>query len=344
MVNQPSFNPNDTEQRDTRSIRNRAATDIFEPGSSIKPFIAAAALASGRYHANTLIDTSPIQVGPKIIRDEHALGAVPFSTVIAKSSNVGMTKVSLSLPRDKVWQMLDAFGFGQITGSGFPGETAAMLPPAAQWRPITQASISFGYNLTVTPLQLAHAYAVIGAGGISRPVTLRRVDAPVPGRRVIEESVARELLQMMERVVTEQGATGGRAEVDGYRVAGKTGTAWKAANGGYDNEHFRATFGGVVPASHPKLAAVVMIDDPNVDAHTGGAVAAPVFASVMADAMRLLGVPADNLSKLPAERLLQASENAPLQPPLPSPTIGRAGNNGANDSNSPPTLTARKPR
>jgi cell division protein FtsI (penicillin-binding protein 3) len=255
-----------------------------------------------------------------------------------------MTKVSLSLPRDKVWQMLDAFGFGQITGSGFPGETAAMLPPAAQWRPITQASISFGYNLTVTPLQLAHAYAVIGAGGISRPVTLRRVDAPVPGRRVIEESVARELLQMMERVVTEQGATGGRAEVDGYRVAGKTGTAWKAANGGYDNEHFRATFGGVVPASHPKLAAVVMIDDPNVDAHTGGAVAAPVFASVMADAMRLLGVPADNLSKLPAERLLQASENAPLQPPLPSPTIGRAGNNGANDSNSPPTLTARKPR
>jgi cell division protein FtsI (penicillin-binding protein 3) len=341
MVNQPSFNPNDTEQRDARNYRNRAATDIFEPGSAIKPFVAAAALASGRYHANTLIDTTPIQVGPKVIRDDHLLGTVPFSTVIAKSSNVGMTKVSLSLPRESVWEMLNKFGFGQISGSGFPGESAAMLPPSAQWRPITQASISFGYNLTVTPLQLAHAYSIIGSGGVSRPVTLRRVDGPVEGRRVLDESVARELLQMMERVVTEQGATGGMAEVDGYRVAGKTGTAWKAVNGGYDNEHFRATFGGVVPVSRPKLAAVVMIDDPRTDAHTGGAVSAPVFASVMADAMRLLGVPADNLDKVPTERLLQASEDTPLQPP----TIGRANSVARVNADKPlPNASARRPR
>ena len=339
MVNQPSFNPNDPAQRDARDYRNRAAMDIFEPGSSIKPFVAAAALATGRYHANTIVDTTPFRVGPKLIHDEHELGSIAFSTVIAKSSNVGMSKVALSLPREQMWQMLDAFGFGQITGSGFPGESAATLPPSSQWRQLTQAQISFGYNLTVTPLQLAHAYAIIGADGISRPVSLRRVDESVEGRRVIDESVAHELLRMMERVVAEQGSTGIKAEIDGYRVAGKTGTAWKAANGGYDTSHYRAIFGGIVPVSNPKLAAVVMIDDPTGGNFYGGDVAAPVFANVMADALRLLGVPADNLDQLPPSRLLQANEEAPAEPVA---LIGRA--TGVNDSKPIASLTVRGPR
>ncbi|MBC7983437.1 MAG: penicillin-binding protein 2 [Candidatus Obscuribacterales bacterium] len=338
MVNQPSFNPNDREQLEARKYRNRTATDIFEPGSSIKPFVAAAALATGRYHANTVIDISAgfMQVGIKRIVDEHKVGTAPFSTIIAKSSNLGMTKVAMSLKREQMWQTLDAFGFGQITGSGFPGEAAGMLRHHSQWKPIDQATMSYGYGLSVTPLQLAHAYAILGAGGVSRPLSLRRVDAPVQGQRVIAESIARELLQMMERVVTEQGATGHRAALDGYRVAGKTGTAQKAANGGYSTDRYVATFGGAVPASKPKLAAVVVIDDPTGDAYYGGEVAAPVFANVMAGALRLIGVPADNLEQLPASRLLQASEDAPLQP---GPVVAGAR---ASSATARPPLAARR--
>jgi cell division protein FtsI (penicillin-binding protein 3) len=318
MVNQPSFNPNDREQLEARKYRNRAATDIFEPGSSIKPFVAAAAVATGRYHANTVIDISSgfMQVGIKVIKDEHKVGAAPFSTIIAKSSNLGMTKVAMSLQRDQMWQMFDAFGFGQITGTGFPGEAAGMLAHYSRWKPIEQATMSYGYGLSVTPLQLAHAYAILGAGGISRPLSLRKIEGPVEGRRVIEASVANELMQMMERVITEQGGTGARAALVGYRVAGKTGTAKKAENGGYSEARYVATFGGVVPVSNPKLAAIVVIDDPSGDAYYGGEVAAPVFSNVMAGALRLIGVPADNLDLLPPSRLLQASEDMPLDADL----------------------------
>jgi cell division protein FtsI (penicillin-binding protein 3) len=302
IVNQPSFNPNDREQRDARVYKNRAATDIIEPGSSIKPFVAAAGLASGKYTSRTLIDTSPgfVQVGIKRIPDHHNLGKITLTTVLAESSNVGMAKMAMNLGRDEMWQMLDAFGFGQNTGSGYPGESAGMLPPAQQWRQIDQATRSYGYGLAVTPLQLAHAYSILGAGGVNRPVSLRRVDVPVPGVRVIEEQLARDMLRMMEQVVSENG-TGKQAALISYRVAGKTGTAWKAkeASAGYDTDRYVATFGGVVPASNPRLAAIVMIDEPRGDAYYGGDVAAPVFANVMAGALRLLGVPADNLDNVP---------------------------------------------
>ncbi len=321
MVNQPSFNPNDREQLDARNYKNRAATDIFEPGSSIKPFVAAAGIMTGRYNENTIIDTSPgfVRVGIKSITDPHNNGPISLTTVIARSSNVGMTKMALTLTPEQMWQTLDSFGFGHVTGSGFPGESAGMLAAPSQWRTIEQATISFGYGLSVTPLQLAHAYAVLGAYGIERPVTLRRVDGPVVGQRVIEEHVAREVLSMMEHVVTQQGATGTRAALDGFRVAGKTGTAHKAVNGTYDTDHFIATFGGVVPASSPKLATIVMIDDPIGTDHTGGQVSAPVFANVMAGALRLLGVPADNIDSIPEARrdttLLQASAS-PVAAPI----------------------------
>jgi cell division protein FtsI (penicillin-binding protein 3) len=309
MVNQPAYNPNDRDQVAASRYRNRAATDIFEPGSSIKPFVAAAGIASGRYHPDTIIDTSPgmVQIGWKKIPDKHNLGAIPLTTVLAKSSNVGMTKMAMTLTPQSMYQTLRAFGFGDVTGSGFPGESAGLLYDASHWRKIEQATISYGYGLSVTPLQLARAYAILGAGGIRRPVSLRRVDGPVSGERVIDESTAHELLQMMESVVAQDGATGTRAALVGYRVAGKTGTAWTADAGGYSAQRYKASFGGVVPASHPRLAALVVIDEPGGKLVYGGDVAAPVFANVMAGALRLLGVPPDGLDRVPATTLVQAS-------------------------------------
>jgi len=313
MVNQPSYNPNDRDQVAASRYRNRAATDIFEPGSSIKPFVAAAGLASGRYHANTLIDTSPWRVGIKTISDHgKPLGAVPLTTILAKSSNVGMSKMAMTLSPKSMWSTLNAFGFGQVSGSGFPGESAGLLNDPSHWSRINQATMSYGYGLAVTPLQLAHAYATLGAGGIARPVTLRRADQPVAGQRVVDEHVARELLSMMEAVVSQDG-TGKSAALAGYRVAGKTGTAWKLSENGYGTDgdrKYMATFGGVVPASRPKLAAIVVIDEPGGQLFYAGDVAAPVFANVMAGALRLLGVPPDGLDQLPQAIMVQANAAA----------------------------------
>jgi cell division protein FtsI (penicillin-binding protein 3) len=309
MVNQPTYNPNDREQVAPSRYRNRAVTDIFEPGSSIKPFVAAAALASGRYHADTIIDTSPgaIQVGLRPITDRHNLGAVSLTTVIAKSSNVGMSKMALTLSPQDMWNTLHAFGFGAVSGSGFPGESAGLLSDYSHWRKVEQASVSYGYFLSVTPLQLAHAYATLGAGGLARPVTMRRAEQPVLGEQVIDPAVAEELLAIMESVVSQDG-TGNRAALAGYRVAGKTGTAQKATGNGYGTDGTRkyvATFGGVVPASRPRLAAIVVIDEPGGRAYYGGDVAAPVFANVMAGALRLMGVPPDALDRIPDATLVQ---------------------------------------
>lgn len=308
MVNQPAYNPNDRDQVAASRYRNRAATDIFEPGSSIKPFIAAAGIASGRYHGNTIIDTSPgfVQVGIKRIPDPHNLGPITLTTVLAKSSNVGMTKMAMNLSPRIMQDTLSAFGFGEVTGSGFPGESAGLLNDYSHWRKIGQATISYGYGLSVTPLQMARAYATLGAYGVKRPVTLRKVDEPVPGEQVIDPRVARELLEMMEHVVSTEGS-GKRASLLGYRVAGKTGTAWTADGGSYNSARIKASFGGVVPASHPRLAAIVIIDEPSGRKYYGGEVAAPVFANVMAGALRLLGVPPDGLDRVPATTLVQAN-------------------------------------
>lgn len=310
MVNQPAYNPNDRDQVAASRYRNRAATDIYEPGSAIKPFIAAAGIASGRYHPDTIIDTSPgfVQIGIKKIPDHNNLGPISLTTVLAKSSNVGMTKMAMTLTPQSMYGMLRAFGFGEVTGSGFPGESAGLLYDVSHWRRIEQATISYGYGLSVTPLQLARAYAILGAGGMRRPVTLRRVEGPVAGERVLDERVAHELLRMMESVVSQEGGgTGYRAALVGYRVAGKTGTAWTADAGGYSANRYKASFGGVVPASHPRLAALVVIDEPGGKLVYGGDVAAPVFANVMAGALRLLGVPPDGLDRVPATTLVQAS-------------------------------------
>jgi cell division protein FtsI (penicillin-binding protein 3) len=310
MVNQPAFNPNDRDQYAASRYRNRATNDFLEPGSSIKPFVIAAAMETGRYHADTLIDTGPgmMRVGIKTVKDHHNLGTIDVTTVLAKSSNVGTVKIALSLKPQEMWAALDELGFGRVTGSGFPGESAGILTGHEHWRAIGQATMAYGYGLSVTPLQLAQAYAVLGAGGIRRPISLRMVDAPPAGDSVMPEQVAREVVRMLESVVSETG-TARRAAIMGYRVSGKTGTAWKASEtGGYSTKKYMAVFGGVVPSSNPRLAAVVIIDEPSDGAYYGGEVAAPVFASVMSGALRLLAIPPDDLQRVPATTLVQAQD------------------------------------
>ena len=316
MVNQPSYNPNDREQLKAGLYRNRAATDIFEPGSSVKPFIVAAALASGQYHEDSVVDTSPgfLKVGNKMEEDEHNFGVIDLATILAKSSNVGIAKVALSLQPEQIWSTLTALGLGQVTGSGYPGESAGMLTHYSHWRPIGIATMSHGYALSVTPLQLAHAYATIGAGGVKRPISFERIAGPVPGERVLDAKVCTSLIAMMEHVV-EKGGTATRASLIGYRVSGKTGTAFKSIAGGYSTDKIMAVFAGLVPASHPKLATVVVIDEPSRDVQEGGtlaqggSVAAPVFASVMSGALRLLDIAPDDLQNVPAATLVQANDN-----------------------------------
>jgi len=308
MVNQPSFNANDRSQYEVARYRNRAVTDIIEPGSSIKPFILAAALESGRYRMDSVIDTAPgsVRVGNKTIQDKHNLGTATLTTILARSSNVGMAKIALALEPAQIHQTLTGLGFGHVTASGFPGESAGLLSNASHWRPLGVATLSHGYGLSVTPLQLAEAYATVGAFGLRRPVTFQRADGPVPGERVLPEKVSRDVVTLLEGVIGPSG-TGAKAAVPGYRVAGKTGTAWKAVGGGYSQNRYTAAFAGVVPATRPRLAALVLIDEPSGSLYYGGDVAAPVFAAVMSGALRLLGVAPDDLSQVAPVTVVQAT-------------------------------------
>ena len=296
MVNQPSYNPNDRSQYSAERYRNRAITDIFEPGSSIKPLILAAALESGRYRANSMVDTSPgyVVVGPKRIEDTSDLGRVSLTTVLSRSSNVGITKIAMSLEADQLWQSMTRFGFGAVTSSGFPGESAGLLTHYNDWRQISQATLGYGYGVSVTPLQLTQAYAVLGASGQIRPVSLVALDAPNAGSKIISSETAGSIRTMMEEVV-RPGGTGSEASVIGYRIAGKTGTSWKFAPGGYSEDKYFSIFAGLAPASDPKLAAVVIIDEPTGELYYGGDVAAPVFGDVMTESLRLLAIAPDAL-------------------------------------------------
>jgi cell division protein FtsI (penicillin-binding protein 3) len=295
MVNQPTYNPNDRDQMQVATYRNRAATDILEPGSTIKPFFIASGIASGRYRADSVIDTSPgyMKVGTKIFEDEHgSLGKINLATILAKSSNIGMGMLALSLEPEQMWATLNQFGFGQVTTSGYPGESAGLLSHYSHWRPIGIVTMSHGYGISVTPLQLAHAYATLGAYGSVRPVSFLRVDSPPAGTQALDPGVSRQVVALLESVVAAEG-TGKLAAIPGYRVSGKTGTAWKATSGGYSTDKYMSVFAGVAPATQPRLAAVVIIDEPGAGKYYGGDVAAPVFSSVVGGSLRLLAVPPD---------------------------------------------------
>lgn len=308
MVNQPSFNPNDRSQRDPERSRNRAVTDPFEPGSSFKPFIIAAALESGRYAPDSIIDTEPgfLEVEGRILtEDTPHLGRISLTTALARSSSVGVGKVALTLPARDVWRVLSGFGIGRTTESGFPGESAGVLYDPEHWRAVRQATVSYGYGLSVTALQLARAYATVATGGILPPVTFQAIDSPPQGERVLSERTAKELLTMLEVVVSEEG-TGQRAAVNNYTIAGKTGTARKSRAGGYADDQHIAVFGGIAPASRPAIVVVVVLHGLRGQNYYGGDVAAPVFARIVADALRLMAVPPDALSEAPLTVVAQA--------------------------------------
>ena len=307
MVNQPTYNPNDRSQLSAERYRNRAITDIFEPGSSLKPLVVAAALESGHYRPTSTIDTAPgfVVVGPKKIEDTRNLGVVSLTTILARSSNVGITKLAMTLQPDQLWETMTQFGLGELTTSGFPGESAGMLTHYSNWRPISQATLAYGYGISVTPLQLAQAYAAIGDHGRMRPISLVALEQPADGAPIIGESTADAVRRMLEEVV-RPGGTGNKAAIDGYRVAGKTGTAWKFATGGYSQDKYISIFAGLAPASDPQLAAVVVIDEPGGELYYGSDVAAPVFADVMSESLRLLAVSPDAMPARDASSVLQA--------------------------------------
>ncbi len=294
MVNQPSYNPNNRTRLKPEELRNRAVTDMFEPGSTIKPFTVAAGLESGKYTPASRFDTNPgtYRVYDKLVRDHHNYGVIDLATIITKSSNVGTAQIVLSLPPETFPTFLARLGFGKATGSGFPGESAGRLQPPARWRPVELATMSYGYGLTTTALQLAQAYATIASGGIARPVSFTKVEAPVAGERVLDAEIARRLIPMMESVVTSDG-TALRAAVPGYRIAGKTGTAHKAQGGGYATDQYMSTFVGLAPASDPRVVLAVVIDSPSNGQYYGGLVAAPVFSRIMAETLRMMNIEPD---------------------------------------------------
>ncbi len=296
MVNQPAFNPNKRAERGSQ--RNRAVTDLFEPGSTIKPFTVAAALESGRYTPGSVINTSPgyLRLAGFTIRDFRDYGAIDVSTVIEKSSNVGASRIALSLESEQLWELFSRVGFGYDSASGFPGESGGLLKAYQDWGRVEQATVSYGYGMSVTALQLAQAYTTLAGDGHLRPVSFLRLEKDeVPaGTPAVSPRVGAQVRAMMERVVSDSG-TAKQARIPGYRVAGKTGTVRKAVAGGYSDDAYLSLFVGMAPASRPRLVMVTIIDEPRAGEYYGGAVAAPVFNRVMEGALRLLDIPPDDL-------------------------------------------------
>ena len=294
MANLPAFNPNNRATLDLRRQRNRAITDLFEPGSTLKPFTVAAALESGVIRPTTLLQTAPgyLVVGDATIHDAHPEGALTVAQVLQRSSNVGAAKLALALPREALWKVLSASGFGSPPKLGFPGEVSGRLRAYQHWRPIEQATLSYGHGISVSLLQLARAYTLFATDGALLPLTLIRHDEPVEGKQVISSRTAIAVRSMLELVV-KSGGTGPRAQVMGYRVAGKTGTAHKAEGRGYAEDRYVSSFVGLAPASDPRLLVAVMIDEPSNGQYYGGVVAAPVFSRVMAEALRMLSIAPD---------------------------------------------------
>lgn len=302
MVNQPSFNPNNRLSFHPRMMRNRAVTDTYEPGSTIKPFVVAAAIAKGSFSADSLVNTSPgwYMVRGHTIQDEHDYGRINLSNILVKSSNVGAAKVALSIPPEQIWDVFHRVGLGETTGSGFPGEAAGVLTHYTRWRTLDRAIMAFGYGLSVTPLQLAQAYAVLATDGLRPTLRFTVADQPPLKRRVLDADTSRQIRLMLEGVVSSEG-TARLASVSGFRIAGKTGTVHKSDLGGYAKDRYVSVFAGMAPASKPRLVAVVIINEPSDGKYYGGTVAAPVFSRVMQGALRLLDITPDNVPTLQAQ-------------------------------------------
>ena len=309
LVNQPDYNPNNRAQVTGGQTRNRSVTDLFEPGSTLKPFTIAAALDAGIVKPNTRMETAPLKIGGWTINDSHPMGTLSVTEVISKSSNIGTARIQLAMSAERMWTLYRELGFGAPPAVGFPGEARGVLRPWNKWRPVEQATMSYGHGISVSLLQVARAYTVFTNDGQLLPLSLMRRDlmsdagASRPrGKQLFTPESARELTQMMELAVTS-GGTASRAQVAGYRVAGKTGTAHKPEDGGYAEKKYVSSFVGFGPVSDPRLIVAVMLDEPSGAKHYGGDVAGPVFSSVMTSALRMMAVPPD----------------APAQPPVPAP-------------------------
>ncbi len=294
LTNLPAYNPNRRSTINNERIRNRALIDTFEPGSTLKPFTVAIAMEVGKVNADTVMQTSPgtLQVGRKTIRDVNNKGELTVAQVIQQSSNVGTAKIALSLESQTMWEMFNRSGFGMLTNSGFPGEASGILRPYNKWRTIEQATMSYGHGISTSLMQLARAYTIFTSGGELKPISLLKQTIPVMGQRVISRHTALAMSNMLE-MATKPGGTAPLAQISGYRIAGKTGTAHKLIDGQYANKRYISTFVGYAPASNPRLIIAVMIDEPSAGKYFGGAVAAPVFNKVMAGALRIMNIPPD---------------------------------------------------
>ena len=294
LVNSPSFNPNNRSGVSAHRIRNRAVTDAYEPGSSIKPLAVLSALEFGSAKSDTLIDTSPgwMHLGGNIVRDARNYGEIDLTEIIRKSSNMGTSKLALSVPKEFLLDMYYNVGLMSDSGANLLGESNGIFNERNRWSDFELSTLSFGYGISVTALQLARMYSILGDGGIRRPLSIIKPDIPVESERVISARATKQILQMMESV-TEQNGSAKQAKVPGYRVAGKTGTSRKAVANGYGEEYVNI-FAGVAPVSNPQLAVVILINEPKGELYYAGQTAAPVFAKIMAASLQMLNVPPDD--------------------------------------------------
>ena len=305
LVNRPSFNPNNRADLNLYGLRNRAVTDLFEPGSTVKPFTVLAALESGKFTEKSQLDTRPgfIKIGSKTIRDHRNYGLMDMTTVITKSSNVATTKIALAVGDDAMFGVMERVGFGRLIDSGMPGEGNGRLVRPHKGRDIELASMSYGYGMSVTALQLANAYTILANKGVQKPLTILRQDNSPEGVRVIDEGMSKKILTMLETVVSEQG-TASQASVHGYSVGGKTGTVHRIVDGVYADNQYTSLFAGMAPADNPKIVLVVVVNNPKGDQYYGGAVAAPVFSRIMEGILRVLDVPPDRLDDFSRQQRL----------------------------------------
>ncbi len=314
LVNYPTYNPNSSKGADPATMRNRAVTDVYEPGSTMKTLTLVAALESGRFTTQTMIDTSPgrIRVGPKVYPDPRNYGLISVSRVIEKSSQVGTTKIALDLGHEPIREVFNRFGIGHLPGTGFPGESPGSLPDRARWYATEKVSLAFGYGISATPLQLARAYSVFANGGVQAPLSLLALNGEAPaGERIVSPQIAREVLGVLHGVTGDEG-TARKARVPGYPVGGKTGTVRKIGPGGYLPDEYVAWFAGIAPVDNPRIVTVVVINGPQGAAYGGGAVAAPLFSTVTQGALRLLNMPPTDAAAMAEAVAAAANAGGPV--------------------------------
>jgi cell division protein FtsI (penicillin-binding protein 3) len=322
MVNQPAYNPNNRSKLVPDQLRNRSITDMFEPGSTMKVFTVMAALESGKYTTSSLFNTNPgrFQVYNKTVTDHNNYGIINLETLIVKSSNVASAQIAGSLPKETLPMIHRRFGFGSVTESGFPGESRGILQPPQRWNPVEVATMSYGYGVSVTALQLARAYAAIANHGVSHPISLTKLTQAPQSTALISDKIVSQLFPMMESVVSSDG-TAIKAAIPGYRVAGKTGTAHKAKAGSYAKDEYMSLFAGFAPVSDPRVVMVVVMDGAKKGGYYGGTVSAPVFSRVMAETLRLMNIPLDKSLDAPVKA---KAKTTIITPPLVTQPKGHA--------------------